>query len=659
MGIIAMVNRLGIKGLLAVSIGITLSSTAFGATAPTLATSTNFNVSALQPGTTYDRFIVTYRDGTTERVSATAATQNVSAAASRAKLAGLASGVNTKTVSALGVSHMRKLAIGADLMRTSRKLSNTEAETLIRQIAADPAVAFVAPDVMRHAVKDVRATDVTPFVPNDTYYAHYQWHLRAPDGTLETDSSLGTTVANKGGANVANAWTLADGTGITVAVLDTGITVHPDLDTSLGDAGYDFITDSFVSGRATDGRVPGGWDTGDWTTGATYASCVDATHPAEDSSWHGTQVSGTVAELTNNGAGMAGIAYKAKVLPVRVLGHCGGSDSDIADAIIWAAGGTVSGVPANTHPAQVINLSLGGGGVCTASDTTAKAIAQANALGAVVVVAAGNDGKDAANFSPASCPGAVTVASVGITSKKAYYSNFGARVNIAAPGGGIFANDASSGTQADTGFIWQAINTGATVPAAAGYIGFAGTSQATPHVSGTVALMQSSRLASSQALLSPADVLTILTNKAHAPAVVPSQKIGAGIVDAYAAVTAAINNDLGGGDNGGGDDTATPLSNGVAVAGLSGSTGDVLQYKIEVPAGSRSLILRTLGGSGDVSLYVKSGAPASATSFDNSSVHTNSNNESVSIAKPVAGTYYLSIVGVKNFSGLTVQVNYL
>jgi serine protease len=124
-------------------------------------------------------------------------------------------------------------------------------------------------------------------------------------------------------------------------------------------------------------------------------------------------------------------------------------------------------------------------------------------------------------------------------------------------------------------------------------------------------------------------------------------------------VTAAINNDLGGGDNGGGDDTATPLSNGVAVAGLSGSTGDVLQYKIEVPAGSRSLILRTLGGSGDVSLYVKSGAPASATSFDNSSVHTNSNNESVSIAKPVAGTYYLSIVGVKNFSGLTVQVNYL
>jgi serine protease len=137
-----------------------------------------------------------------------------------------------------------------------------------------------------------------------------------------------------------------------------------------------------------------------------------------------------------------------------VLGHCGGRDSDIADAIIWAAGGSVSGVPANTHPAQVINMSLGGGGICTASDVTAKAIAQANALGAVVVVAAGNDSKDTANFTPASCPGAVTVASVGITSRKAYYSNYGTRVNIAAPGGGIFVNDASSGATASTGFVW-------------------------------------------------------------------------------------------------------------------------------------------------------------------------------------------------------------
>jgi serine protease len=656
MEIIAMVNRLGIKGLLAASMGIALSFSAFAAGPQGIATSSNFNVSALEAGARYDGFIVTYRDGTTERVSAAAATQNVSAAMSRAKLAGIAAGTatgsNAKIAGVLRVSHVRKLAIGAELMHTSRMLSSTEAEALIRQIAADPAVAYVAPDVMRQAVRDIRADAVTPFVPNDTYYARYQWHLRAPDGTLETDSALHSTVANRGGSNVAQAWTLADGTGIMVAVLDTGITVHPDLDTSLADAGYDFITNAFTSGRTTDGRVPGGWDTGDWTTTPAYASCVDATHPAHGSSWHGTQVSGTVAELTNNTIGMAGVASKAKVLPVRVLGHCGGFDSDIADAIIWAAGGSVSGVPANTHPAQVINMSLGGGGICTASDVTAKAIAQANALGAVVVVAAGNDSEDTANHSPASCPGAVTIASVGITSKKAYYSNYGTRVDIAAPGGGVFVNDASSGATVNTGFIWQAINGGATVPANPSYTGFAGTSQATPHVSGTIALMQSARLASFQALLSPADVLTMLKNTAHAPVIAPNQEIGAGIVDAYAAVTAAVNNDL---DR---SDTITLLENGVAATGRSGGAGDVLQYKIDVPAGARALALRTFGGGGDVSLYVKSGAAASATSFDKSSVHANSNNESVSIARPATATYYVSVVGVTDFTSLTVQANY-
>jgi serine protease len=656
MEIIAMVNRLGIKGLLAASMGITLSFSAFAAGPQGIATSSNFNVSALEAGARYDGFIVTYRDGSTERVSAAAATQNVSAAMSRAKLGGIATGTGVgpqaRTAGVLRVSHVRKLAMGAELMHTSRTLSSTEADALIRQIAADPAVAYVAPDVMRQAVKDIRPDAVTPFTPNDPYFTR-QWHLRAPDGTLENDPLLGTTVANKGGSNAAQAWTLADGTGITVAVLDTGITVHPDLDTSLADAGYDFITNAFTSGRTADGRVPGGWDTGDWTTTPTYASCVDATHPARGSSWHGTHVSGTVAELTNNATGMAGVAYNAKVLPVRVLGHCGGRDSDIADAIIWAAGGSVSGIPANTHPAQVINMSLGGPGVCTAGDVYTQAIAKANALGAVVVIAAGNNTVDAANFTPASCRGAVTVAAVGITGKKAYYSNYGTRVNIAAPGGGGFADDASSGKQGLTGFIWQTMNDGKTVPGNPNYDADAGTSMAAPHVSGTVALMQSARLASSQAPMSPADVLTVLKHTAHAPtAIVPGQRIGAGIVDAYAAVTAAVNNDLGSGD------TVIPLDNGIAETGLSGSAGDVLQYKIDVPAGVRVLALRTFGGGGDVSLYMKLGEAASATSFDKSSVHANSNNESVSVARPATATYYVSVVGVTDFTSLTVQANY-
>src|SRR3546814_1013146 len=117
---------------------------------------------------------------------------------------------------------------------------------------------------MRRPVRDLRAqARVQPqaFTPDDTYYGAYQWHLKAPDGTATANG-----VANLGGSNVNNAWDLADGNGVVIAVLDTGITAHPDIDTSLADAGYDFITDAFVSGRDTDGRAPGGWDLGDWTT---------------------------------------------------------------------------------------------------------------------------------------------------------------------------------------------------------------------------------------------------------------------------------------------------------------------------------------------------------------------------------------------------------
>jgi serine protease len=248
------------------------------------------------------------------------------------------------------------------------------------------------------------------------------------------------------------------------------------------------------------------------------------------------------AERTNNGIGLAGIAYRARVLPIRVLGHCGGYDSDIADAIVWAAGGHVAGVPDNAHPAKVINLSLGGYGECTANDPMGKAIALANRRGATVVVAAGNDNDAVGHYSPASCPGTVTVAATGITSKRAYYSNYGRKIDLAAPGGGIYAGDKGSGKQVSDGFVWQALNSGSTKPVAndSGYAGYAGTSQAAPHVSGTVALMQAARLARGMKLLSPAQVLDILKRSAAKPKVKPARRIGAGIVDSYAAVRMAI-----------------------------------------------------------------------------------------------------------------------
>jgi len=608
------------------------------------------NLSALKDQSSYDRFIVTWRQGSSERASHAAAVQTATAALDRAGLLRAARGSVTGAP-ATGVRYQRKLAIGADLLRTSRPLGRDEAAALIRQLSTDPAVAYVVPDVRRHRVRDVPAGHLLQpqtVTPSDTYYAKYQWNLRAPDGAVTTEGH-----ANLGGTNVNNAWDLADGTGVVIAVLDTGITTHVDVDSSLGDAGYDFIEDSFVSGRAVDGRVPGGWDTGDWTTEEPWLTeCTDADHPPEDSSWHGTHVASTAgAELTDNAMGMAGIAHGAKILPVRVLGHCGGYDSDINDAIVWAAGGHVDGVPDNTHPAKVINLSLGGDGNCPASDPAAQAVAAANALGAVVVVSAGNENMDASQASPASCPGVITVASTGITGKRAFYSNYGNAVEIAAPGGGVYANDASSGSQVNDGFVWQALNSGATtpVPDDASYGGYAGTSQASPHVAGTVALMQGARLAAGMPLMTPSEVLATLQQTAHAPSVAPpaNRGIGAGIVDANAAVRAAI------GEDDGGPGQAIVLANGVTLAGQSGSAGGSTVYTLEVPAGAVALSLRTYGGSGNVSVYAKVGAAGSATDHAYQSARPG-NSESVVVARPAAGTWYLTVVGETAYSGVSV-----
>lgn len=599
----------------------------------------------------YNRFIVTYRDGTRERGSSDAAVQNVNAAVGRARLDRATRSAGGQTLAPLTLSHQRKLATGSELVRSSRRLSASEANALMQQIAADPAVAHVEPDLMMHAVRDIAApaalatkAAVTPqtFTPDDQYYAQYQWHFSNATG----------------GANINNAWDLADGSGITVAVLDTGLTQHPDIDMSLADAGYDFISDAYVSGRDSDDRVPGGWDLGDWTTGDKYLAanggCVDATRPAEDSSWHGTHVSGTVAELTNNGIGMAGVAHNAKVLPVRVLGHCGGYTSDIADAIVWASGGHVDGVPDNPNPAQVINMSLGGGGSCTASTVTGQAIAGAISRGTTVVVAAGNGNADVSQFSPASCPGVIAVASNGITGKRAFYSNYGSGITISAPGGGVYPNDGSSGTPTNDGFVWSAINAGTTTPGNATYGGMAGTSQASPHVAGTVALVLGATREAGLATPTPDAIRNLLTNTARPFPMTPDRPVGAGIVNAYAAVNKALGN-----DNGGGDEEAIMLIRGGVLGGQTGGTGSTLLYSIDVPAGARNLNIRSFGGSGDVTLYVKAGAaPGTLGEGADFTSDKPGNSEAVVVASPQTRTYYIRAAAKSAFSNMSVLATY-
>ncbi|HJW47367.1 MAG TPA: S8 family peptidase, partial [Lysobacter sp.] len=499
-----------------------------------------------------------------------------------------------------------KLGMGADLVRLSRGLTQTEADALLGQLRADPMVELAQPDYLKQRLA---------FIPNDTHYG-LQWHY----------SHLTT------GIHAPDAWDTTAGEGVVVAVLDTGYLDHADLNANIV-PGYDFIFDTAVANDG-DGRDADAHDPGDWEGG--YFS-----------SFHGTHVAGTVAAVTNNNLGMAGVAFNAKVQPVRVLGTGGGYTSDIADAIVWASGGTVGGVPANANPAEVINMSLGGYGSCSSDPVTQGAIDSAVSRGTTVVVAAGNSNADASQFSPASCKNVVTVGATGIDGARSYFSNYGASVAVAAPGG-----NATSGSDPNDRWIWSLGNTGTQAPVASpggdAYVGMIGTSMASPHVAGVVALMQSAAVAAGKPALTPAQVKTMLRNTAQPFTVTPpySQSIGSGIVDAAAAVYAATQDIP--------PDTSTLLSNRIAVPGQGGTAGEALTFRIIVPAGRTSLNLRTYGGTGNVSIYMAYDRTASATDFDRKSVKAG-NSETVVVTNPVEGTYYLTVVGETPFANVSVM----
>lgn len=544
------------------------------------------------------------------------------------------------------VQQVRSLSGGFEVVTLNARFSDTDLAALVSTVAQDPMVASVRPDHLRHPYK-------TATVPDDPYFVRYQWHLRAGNGTMETIGRDESAVANLGGINVVDAWDVGTGTGTTVAVIDTGLTRHPDIDLSLGDAGYDFISSGFISGRPTDERAPGGWDTGDWTSGAPYDVPGGCATPdtAEDSSWHGTHVSGTIAELANNATGMAGVAPGARVLPLRALGHCGGYESDIADAIEWASGGHVDGVPDNAHPADVISMSLGGEGMCSADTPEAVAIQDALSRGTTVVVAAGNSGANAAGYSPSSCPGVITVGAVGIGGRRTFYSNWGSTVTIAAPGGGVYAGDAASGLLVDAGFVWSTVNTGAHEPVEStdgyAYGGMAGTSQATPHVAGTLALMIAAARSAHLPAYTPAQLKSLLVGTSRRFPVAQNPFVGAGIIDANAAIHAAAGTPL--------PPPLTVLSRNVPVTGEAVPPGGSTAYALDVPPGARALTLRTTGGSGDVTLYARPGGLPAADGSDATVVSRHpGNSEVVAVGAPVAGRWYVRVVGETQSAGFTV-----
>jgi serine protease len=215
-----------------------------------------------------------------------------------------------------------------------------------------------------------------------------------------------------------------------------------------------------------------------------------------------------------------------------VLGKCGGTSSDIADAIVWASGGTVRGVPANPNPAKVINLSLGGSGSC--SQTYRRAINSAVNRGTTVVVSAGNSNANASGFQPANCAGVITVAATDRDGNRAFYSNFGATVEVSAPGGEVRLETDPPGTRSTPqNGVLSTLNNGTTTPGSPIYFTYMGTSMAAPHVSGLVALMLSRNPS-----LTPAQVLAALQSHARPIPGTCTGGCGAGLVDAAATVAA-------------------------------------------------------------------------------------------------------------------------
>ena len=323
------------------------------------------------------------------------------------------------------------------------------------------------------------------------------------------------------------AWDISTGNpNIIVAVIDTGHRPHVDLASRII-GGYDFISNALAANdgdaRDADPQDPGDWITLEESSNGYFAGC-----PVRDSTWHGTHVAGTISAVTNNGQGVAGVNWGAKLLSVRVLGKCGGAVSDIADGMRWAAGLSAPGVPNNPNPAKVLNLSLGGNSQ-TCPATFQSAIHEVNAAGGIVVVAAGNSNTNASGTTPANCDGAITVGATNRSGVRAWYSNYGSVVDVSAPGGQT-SPTASNG-------VLSTLNAGTTTPAADNYVFYQGTSMAAPHVAGVVSLMVglNPSLTSSQ-------VETVLKNTAkpfgpgHTCTGVTS--CGAGIVNAHAALQA-------------------------------------------------------------------------------------------------------------------------
>lgn len=325
-----------------------------------------------------------------------------------------------------------------DVVESDTMLDKAEQQAVVETIEEDPAVESAEPDqIVVNALAGFAGT-----TPNDRYWG-YQWGPR----------NIG----------VPGAWWHGTGDGVVIGIADTGQTNHPDLNGKTV-RGYDFLSDLYHS-RDGNGRDGNPQDMGDWS-------------PGRASWWHGSHVAGIAAAQTNNRVGIAGVAPSARIQHARVLGADGrGYVSDIADGVMWTAGIAIPGVPKNTTPAKVVNLSEAWD-AATCAPVMQNAINRMHHINVPLVVAAGNAAKSANLASPANCPGALVVGATTARNAITGYSNWGPLVDVVAPGGD---NNAP---------IWSTVNTGKFALGSPTYGDLSGTSMAAPHVAGVVAMMK-------------------------------------------------------------------------------------------------------------------------------------------------------------------------
>jgi len=400
-----------------------------------------------------ERFIVKMRSNAVSD-AAHAVPERISALASRAGLT---------------LSEVRHIVSGIHLVRVQAPPGGEPAAATLVRLRADPQVEYAEPDQRRHALA----------TPDDPLFSA-QWYLQ------NTQASA---------VDALGAWGLTTGSsGVVIADLDTGVRFdHPDLRNASANrllAGNTMISadpqGTFLVANDGDGRDPDASDPGDWVSSSDTKNPLFTSCTVSNSSWHGTRVAGILGAITNNQTGIAGMAWSGWVLPVRVLGKCGGYDSDILAAMAWAAGMHVTGVPDNPHPARVLNMSLGAAGSCPAAYQ--QIVDELVVAGVLVVVSAGNEGGPV--DAPANCIGVAGIAGLRQVGTKVGYSSLGPEIALSAPAG----NCVNTGPGQPCLFSIETLtNTGTTVPATNTYTDEmhfnVGTSFSAPIVAGIAGLM--------------------------------------------------------------------------------------------------------------------------------------------------------------------------